>query len=497
MGKYQKALYSLLQGAAQDMHPTYGGGLLSPSEYDTAWLLRLRDKNDPQQLRYPQALEWLLNNQHVDGSWSQPYPHNIIPTLSVVCAFLSLPDKQKRQVSCALGQGLDFLSETLSTWRAANHESAGLELLLPGYLAELAKHGFFYEAQDQSVIVAQKRQKLMRSARPEYLLRGMPLVHSIEALTGVVDHDLLKSLRRPEGNVGNSVSATVSWILATGEDERANAWLNHVTSQFGGLAPVAYPIDILELAWVLLMLHPISSQIDRALLEPLLPRLEHALAPEGAAWCLNSAIAPDGDDTSAALTVLGLYDHPREPKQLLKFENEEAMTSWIDERTSSVSTNAHAMEAALMNSGYEYSARIVDKTSRYLLKHRADDGGYYDKWHLSRIYPAHCAIMAFSRHSDCAIRAEQVPAAQWLMNKQHADGSWGDWIPSAEETALAVLALCHAREFLDVIEPIQRGKRWLDEHYSDPRPQQNIGKQLFLPHRIVEAEVLSALLIQL
>lgn len=495
MRDYRKAVGYLLRNMTDDLHPVYGGGRLSISEYDTAWLLRRQSKTTPNALMHPAALRWLLQNQHADGSWSQPYPHNILPTLSVVCALLSLPQPERKLAETALSSGIEFLKTHMATWQAASHESAGLEILLPRYLSELAQHGIHLSAQDQSEVAKQKKQKMARSAAAQYLLRGAPLVHSIEALVNDIDPAVLDSLRRADGNIANSVSATVAWLQSGHHDPDMEKWLDYVVERFNGLAPVVFPIDVLQTAWALLMLHPARDSIQQNEIAPLLRHLHKGLSEDGSAWCQHSAIAPDGDDTCASLTVLGLYDQPREPRQILKFEMNDRITSWMDERTSSVSVNAHALEAALVNLPTDYTQRIVDKTTAYMIANRAADGGYHDKWHLSRVYPAHCVIMALKRHPHAATRAEMKPSVAWLLQRQHADGGWGDEISSAEETALAVLALSGAYWESDLSGVIAKGKDWLDAHYDDPRPHKNIAKQLFTPDFIVEAEVLSAMLI--
>lgn len=492
---FYRALQDLIQATVEDMRPGYGGGLLSVSEYDTGWLVRLRMSENPNELRYPSAFEWLMLAQNPDGSWSQPYPHNIIPTISVVCGLLTLPENLKRVAKEALAGGLDFLAQKLPVWTPSTHESVGLEMLLPFYLSELSERGYSMRTRDEELIFAQMRQKMLRSGKTDSLLQGGPLVHSIEALINHLDPAVMRQLLRPQGHVGNSVSATVSWVLCAGNDPRAITWLNRVVAMYNGVAPVAYPIDVLECAWVLLMLHPVAHLLDPQMVHRLMERLDDAMTPEGVGWCQNAAIAPDGDDTSVALALRGLYRQPQEPSQLLKFETADTIASWTDERTASVSTNAHALEAALVNMVNSQSQRLANKAAGFLLRAREPDGSYADKWHLSRTYPVHCVIMAFSRHPDLEWRKQVLPSVNWLLAQQKADGSWGDWIPCVEDTALAVLALSRVGDMANVSEPIQRGQTWLREHYADVRPQQYIGKQLFLPDRIVEAEALSAILL--
>lgn len=42
---------------------------LSPSLYDTAWVAMVPKRSSSQAPCYPQCIEWILQNQHDDGSW--------------------------------------------------------------------------------------------------------------------------------------------------------------------------------------------------------------------------------------------------------------------------------------------------------------------------------------------------------------------------------------------------------------------------------------------
>jgi len=47
-------------------------GETSPSAYDTAWVARIPSKNNPTKAHFPTTLDWILQNQHEDGSWGEP-----------------------------------------------------------------------------------------------------------------------------------------------------------------------------------------------------------------------------------------------------------------------------------------------------------------------------------------------------------------------------------------------------------------------------------------
>ena len=83
----------------------------------------------------------------------------------------------------------------------------------------------------------------------------------------------------------------------------------------------------------------------------------------------------------------------------------------------------------------------------------------------------------------------------WLLDSQNANGSWGTYISTAEETAYALQALCTWNEKGGRIPKavIRNGARWLVEHMDPPYPPLWIGKCLYNPRLVIRSAVISAL----
>ena len=63
---------------------------ISNTVYDTAWVARVPEGNGSSAPAFPEALEWLRQNQYPDGSWGAPinyYHDQIISTLSAMFLF--------------------------------------------------------------------------------------------------------------------------------------------------------------------------------------------------------------------------------------------------------------------------------------------------------------------------------------------------------------------------------------------------------------------------
>jgi len=66
---------------------------LSISSYDTAWVAMITSPASHQTPLFPQCLNWLLANQHLDGSWGLPDRHPLLMNdalLSTLASILAL-----------------------------------------------------------------------------------------------------------------------------------------------------------------------------------------------------------------------------------------------------------------------------------------------------------------------------------------------------------------------------------------------------------------------
>jgi len=86
-------------------------------------------------------------------------------------------------------------------------------------------------------------------------------------------------------------------------------------------------------------------------------------------------------------------------------------------------------------------------------------------------------------------------AVEWLLRTQNVDGSWGTYLPTAEETAYAIQALWIWNEHAARVpkDALRDGARWLQEHMDPPYPPLWIGKCLYNPNLVIRSAVVSAL----
>ncbi|WOL15861.1 hypothetical protein Cni_G24642 [Canna indica] len=153
---------------------------LSPSSYDTAWVAMVPSPVSSKNPCFPDCVDWILENQHSDGSWGLHHSH---PSLIK-----------------------DGLSSTLACILALRRWKAGQKHVKKGRKAYLAYVG----------------EGLMRNSKKwkEFM-----------------------KYQRKNGSLFNSPSTTAAALMHQ-YDAKAHHYLHSLLSNFGGSVPTAYPLDV-------------------------------------------------------------------------------------------------------------------------------------------------------------------------------------------------------------------------------------------------------------
>src|SRR6187401_3695694 len=127
------------------------GGLVSPSIYDSAQVLRLYPPAD-----YRPALDWLLQQQRSDGGWGDPaMPHaRDVPTIGAMLALRARDCRPATQT--AIAAGCAFLRGHSECWRdpLPDNLPVGIELILPYLLEEAAQAGLDISPEPYAALIA-------------------------------------------------------------------------------------------------------------------------------------------------------------------------------------------------------------------------------------------------------------------------------------------------------------------------------------------------------
>ncbi len=477
--------------AARELLASLQQGAISPAAYDTAFVARLRQPDDPQTLAYPQTLNWLLRSQNADGGFgtSLPIPkEKLISTLSALLALADLPQSlQDGAAHRARAKALRFLYEDTGNWQTGP-DTAGFELVLPALLDEAKIRELPLPYERFMGISAQRDAKIGHI--PPRLIYNIktPLLHSLEYLGSRLDIEAARKQLSPNGSFANSPSATAYFMLKT-RDEQANEYIALLLRNRGdGSIPTVAPFEVFEMAWVLYNLARADQRPAEA--QPLVRYLAQSLTDDGVGVS-REGLRADADDTALTLSVLHRYGFPISAGPLRPFEGINFFFTFPLERDASVTTNAHVLEVLHAVAPFPRQHVIQQKVLKYLRDVRVDGDHWVDKWHGSPFYATAHAVFALTAPApDVCLKA-----FTWLRNSQREDGSWG-WFSrgTPEETAYAVQALMLApADFrAGMREQLGRAAAYLNETEGEPVIPMWVGKTLYGPTQVVRSAVLSA-----
>lgn len=469
------------------------GRRISRSAYDTAWVARLDELGDPVG---EQALDWLRAHQLADGSWgaSKPVYHHerVICTLAALTALAKKEETRDRGRLQGARAALETHVKGLETDQAG--ETIAFEMIVPALLAEAGTWDAVKHENGQIL----NRLSRLRSAKLGSLPNGTVNRRvTVSFSTEIVGPDGLhlleeENLQAINGSVACSPSATAFFArYVRPQDAAALAYLHKFADH--GAVPYVAPIGTFERAWSLwnLALAEPPGNGTTSLCERHLDYLEGQWEP-GAGISSADGFIPDGDITSITYQVLMQFGRFADLGALLAWEKDEHFCCYELEANPSVSTNVHVL-GALRHAGLGVEHPLIHKVLRFLRRTQRAGQFWFDKWHASPYYTTAHAAIACAGYED--VLAEN--AISWMLETQHADGAWGYYMPTAEETAYCLQALAVWKRNGGQVpdDALRRGAGWLRHHAEPPYPPLWIGKCLYTPEWVVRSAVLSALIL--
>jgi hypothetical protein len=488
-------------------------GQVSSSVYETARLVTLA----PWLRGHAERVGYLLQQQRPDGAWGGPEGYALVPTLSAVEALLSTARRADSPptVASAADRGLIALSR----WRSGSHvfalpDTPAIEIIAPALVRAVNRH---LAALRHTPVAALAHWAAAQVSLPSDLSESALLaVESIIDGGGAVPDKLLHSLEvagplrqmiaglRPAapGAVGASPAATAAWLGGEpARDRNAVHYLETLATRDGGAVPSVTPVTAFERAWV------VTALADAGAVGAIQPEigaeLAAAIGPAGAAG--GAGLPPDADTTSTVLVALARLGRPVNPDCLDAFATPTHFQTWHGERTASVSTNAHVLEALgrLPAAVGPRTGRVRRNLSRWLVERQGPDGAWTDKWHASPYYASACSALALHRAGRGPEAGRAVRSTvEWVVDTQRSDGSWGRWGGTPEETSYAMQILLLTRAAVgsdgaavgDAPAAAVRGHTYLlDAAGRVDDPPLWHDKDLYLPAAVVRANLLSAL----
>ncbi|MGI8972409.1 MAG: hypothetical protein ACR2HB_17150 [Dehalococcoidia bacterium] len=475
------ASYQLINNLAE--------GTTSETAYDTAVVSALRSSRDYRRPLFPATLLWLQRHQHNDGSWGGriAVAHDrLVSTLAVVVRLEAIPAAWAQQ---ALQRGLAYLWQHASDWLSSSQETVAFELLVPRCLDEARSRGLQLPYTAFTRIIDLRDDKLRRMPMEALYNKPTTFVHSLEFLGPDLDRVQVTRLRSANGAYGNSPSAT-AYVLGMLDDPAAESYLRRAMAvSLNGGACTVYPNEIFEKGWVLYNLGPDGIRL-RGAQQHLDYLYQHSLT--GATGISREGLTADSDDTGMALALLNRSGRPLSLAGLCQFEREDCFSCFPYERNSSISANAHVLEAFVSSPYRHQHTSAIQKIVAYLRDMRLDGCYWQDKWHISPLYATSQVVLAARDVATDLV----APTIRWLLGSQHSDGSWGCAGGTSEETAYALQTLIVAEHLQDsrMQSALEAGASYLSQHFDDmDYPELWIGKGLYTPYAVVRAAVIGAL----
>jgi len=475
------------------------GGIISPSIYDTAQVLRFHPPKDG----IESTLEWLLSQQQADGGWGDsafPLTRDM-PTLAAILALATYSEPW--QDSQAIDAGIRFLNGQTDYWgdELPDDLPVAAELIIPVLLrdAEEMQVPVPVEIYDSLRDLSSVRQNLIASMQPR---AGTTAAFSWEAWGQEPDPAYLDEL----GSVGHSPSATAAWLkkartvpgLAV-ECSAAEKYLMQAASatQSGrpNLYPTAWPIDRFEQAfglYALLMAGLLKEPKLQEVIQAQLEAVQDGLKTKGIGF--SDFFEPDGDNTAAVVAVLGASGNLEPLSMLEPYRRDEHFCSYPYELQPSLSVTARAIHAFRVS-----GAPTAQWVSSIVGSQEADGKWTGDKWNVSWVYTSVHMILACDHtdHHTTLRKAKQI-----LLSHQYPDGSWGtNGYSSQFETCLAVIGLRYivaSDPDPQVQSALMDARRWMTEVEKQPAGPLHklwLNKELYTVPRIERIFLLAARLL--
>jgi hypothetical protein len=238
-------------------------GTFSPCVYDTAWLSMIYRKEDDHIIwLFPECFEYVLAHQLEDGTWPA-YASTVDGILNTLAALLALLTRRglteqrstaETNLSRRIEDTTSGLQSLLQKWNVDESDQVGFEVLIPSLLGQISLFGMHFEFPGQQRLMQLNARKLERF-QPElvYSKHQTTLLHSLEALVGMVDFDQVRHHCSEETGIMGSPASTAAYLMnCSSWDHRAETYLRRAVEAFrhlGGV-PSAYPTCIFEISWV-------------------------------------------------------------------------------------------------------------------------------------------------------------------------------------------------------------------------------------------------------
>ncbi|XP_044444482.1 syn-copalyl diphosphate synthase-like [Triticum aestivum] len=367
-----------------------GGGEISVSAYDTAFIALVKNLDGGDRPQFPSSIDWIIQNQLPDGSWGDSsfflVQDRLMNTLACVVALTSwnlYVDKCEK--------GMHFIRENI--WRLAEEEEdwtlIGFEICFPSLLCMARDMDLDIPQDDPAfeAIYSKRNQKLNKI--PSDVLHTMPttLLHSVEGMAHL-DWKRLLPLQCSDGSFFSSPAATAHALKETGDLKCLN-FLDEVIKRFEGGASCVHPVDLFERLWAVdrLTRLGISRHFTREIEECL--DYTYRYWTENGLSHAGSCAASDIDDTAMGFRLLRLHGYHVNPCVFKKFEKDGEFFCFPRQSSQSVTAiyNTYRAAQVAFPGKKDDVLRRAERYCRTFLQERRASNKLSDKWVIPKDLP--------------------------------------------------------------------------------------------------------------
>ncbi|XP_055961888.1 ent-kaur-16-ene synthase, chloroplastic-like [Mercurialis annua] len=217
---------------------------LSISAYDTAWVAMVPCKESKEKPLFPKCLEWIMENQEADGSWS-PYPHHPLLFKDYLSSTLAcVITLHKWNLGRPLiKKGLKFIKA--NCWAAIEERQLppiGFDFTFPHMIECAVANGLDLPVHHEVFdVLLQKR--AIEIKRCELEGTKAHLIYILEGHENKYNWEEISKYQRNNGSFCNSPSATAA-ALFYNHDERCYGYLTSLLHDYDNAVPTVYPLKI-------------------------------------------------------------------------------------------------------------------------------------------------------------------------------------------------------------------------------------------------------------
>uniref|UniRef100_A0A7N0T996 Ent-kaurene synthase n=1 Tax=Kalanchoe fedtschenkoi TaxID=63787 RepID=A0A7N0T996_KALFE len=293
---------------------------LSVSSYDTAWVAMVPSPTSPNTPCFPQCFDWLLHNQHCDGSWGLNHGDSLFMKDSLSCTLACILALKRWGVGEeAMSKGLHYMESNFRYATLEKHHSPiGFDIIFPGMIEHVRDLNLNIALDPADVIALLGKRDLELERLTGSRLPGSEayLVYVSEGLRKLQDQKIVMKYQRKNGSLFNSPSTTAAVSTHLPNFGCLN-YLQSVLNKTGSAVPTVYPLDIYARLCMVDTL--MRMGIDRYFIK----EIENVLDTTYRLWVQRQEeIVLDASTCCMAFRLLRIHGYSVSPDPLEQFASE-------------------------------------------------------------------------------------------------------------------------------------------------------------------------------